>query len=337
MDEVIHINVENYKDLLKRYIESQDEKSLYGVEQVSKAFIQKNILPEEIVNVHMRAMEDIYPDLSESYRRSLNFLLEAMISYGLAHQEFQMLREKQVEIKSEMAVAANMQNTLLRSSIPEIDGLDIGIKSEPANDLNGDYHHFAKGSDGRLELAIADVIGKGIPAALCMSMIKYSMESYPEEQKKPADMLYNLNRVVERNVESGMFITMLYAQYCPNEKKIRYASAGHEPGFYYNAKKQTFTEMETKGLVLGVTPEAEYKEFEQEMHDGDMVVFFTDGVTEAKDGDRFIEMTEVLDVIKNYIHLPAQEMVNQVYKYFERLQGFNLRDDFTIAVLKKEV
>ena len=337
MDDVININVESYKGLLKRYIESQDETSLYGVEQVSKSFIQKNILPEEIVNVHMQAMEDIYPQLSEDYRRSLNFLLEAMISYGLAHQEFQMLREKQVELKSEIAVAANMQNTLLGSPIPEIEGIDIGIRSEPANDMNGDYHHFTKAADGRLELAIADVIGKGVPAALCMSMIKYSMESYPEEQKSPSNVLYNLNRVVEQNVDPGMFITMLYAQYCPLEEKVRYASAGHEPGYYYNAETETFVEMETKGLVLGVTPETKYKEFEQKMRAGDMIIFFTDGVTEAKEGNRFIETEELLDIMRNHIHLPAQEMVDQVYKYFERLQGFELRDDFTLAVLKKEV
>jgi sigma-B regulation protein RsbU (phosphoserine phosphatase) len=335
MDEVININVENYKDLLKNYIETQDERSLYGVEQVSKALIQKNILPEEIVNLHMQAMEDIYPDLTEDYKHSLNFLLEAMISYGMAHQEFQTLREKQVEYKSEIALAANMQNTLLGSPIPEIKGLDIGVRSVPAHDLNGDYHHFSETADGRLELAIADVIGKGVPAALCMSMIKYAMESYPEENKTPSSILYNLNRVVERNVDPGMFITMLYAQYSPDEKKVIYASAGHEPGFYYNAETESFTEMETKGLVLGVTPETEYQEFEQEMNEGDMAVFFTDGVTEAKDGDRFIETEELLDVIRTYIHLPAQEMVDQVYKYFERLQGFELRDDFTLAVLKK--
>ncbi|MFA1822565.1 PP2C family protein-serine/threonine phosphatase [Virgibacillus oceani] len=335
MDEVININVENYKDLLRSYIETQDERSLYGVEQVSKALIQNNILPEEIVNLHMRAMEDIYPDLTKDYKHSLNFLLEAMISYGLAHQEFQTLREKQVELKSEIAVAADMQNTLLGSTIPEIEGINIGVRSEPAHDLNGDYHHFSKTSDGRLEFVIADVMGKGVPAALCMSMIKYAMESYPEENKTPRSILYNLNRVVERNVEPGMFITMLYAQYFPEEKKMRYASAGHEPGFYYNAETKSFTEMETKGLILGVSPETRYQEFEQEMNEGDMVVFFTDGVTEAKDGDRFIETEELLDVIRKYIHLTAQELVDQVYKYFERLQGFELRDDFTLAVLKK--
>ncbi|PJH69243.1 phosphoserine phosphatase, partial [Salmonella enterica subsp. enterica serovar Typhimurium] len=115
---------------------------------------------------------------------------------------------------------------------------------------NGDYHHFVKGQDGSLGIAIADVIGKGIPAALCMSMIKYSMDSYPETWMNPKTILENLNRVVAANIDPSMFITMLYAQYLPDENKLLYASAGHEPGYYYNAKMDEFEEIQAKGLVL---------------------------------------------------------------------------------------
>ena len=147
----------------------------------------------------------------------MNFLLEAMISYGIAHQEIQSLREKQFAIQSEISVAANMQNTLLKTEIPQAKGIDIGAISVPAHQLNGDYYHFVKGKDGTIGLAIADVIGKGIPAALSMSMIKYAIDSYPEESMKPKVILENLNRVVERNVDPNMFITMIYAQYSPRD------------------------------------------------------------------------------------------------------------------------
>lgn len=337
MDDVIKLDAANYKDLLKHYIDTQDEKSLYGVEQVSKSFIKNHILPEEIVNLHIQALAELYPEMSEKFQHSMDFLLEAMISYGLAHQEFQMLREKQYEIKSEISVAASMQNTLLGTTKPEIEGLDIGVISVPAHQMNGDYHHFVKGKDGSLGIAIADVIGKGIPAALCMSMIKYAMDSYPEDSMEPKSILKNLNRVVERNVDASMFITMLYAQYLPCEHKLHYASAGHEPGFYYDAEKGTFTEIETKGLVLGVSSDAEYEQYELKVNKGDMVILLTDGVTECRDGDRFIESEEILEVIKSYEDLPAQEMVNKVYKHFERLQDFELRDDFTLLILRREV
>ncbi|WP_430788626.1 PP2C family protein-serine/threonine phosphatase [Virgibacillus flavescens] len=333
--DTMKLDAANYKDLLKHYIDTQDEQSLYGAEQISKSFIKNNILPEEIVSLHNQALADIYPDLFEDFQRSMDFLMELMISYGLAHQEYQTLREQQIALKSEISVAAGMQDTLLATSKPEIKGLDIGVISVSANQMNGDYYHFIKGEDGSLGVAVADVIGKGIPAALCMSMIKYSMDSFPEETMSPPAILGNLNRVVERNVDPSMFITMFYAQYDPNACKFLYSSAGHEPGFYYSAKTDSFKEIEAKGLVLGVSKETNYQQYEQDVEEGDMIVLLTDGVTECRQGDRFIESEEVLDVIRKHIHLPAQEIVDLVFKYFERLQNFQLRDDFTLIILRK--
>ncbi|MEN1970543.1 PP2C family protein-serine/threonine phosphatase [Lentibacillus sp. N15] len=335
--DAVKSDTESYKNLLKHYIETQDEQSLYGAEQISKAFIKNKILPEEIINLHIQALTELYPNLSEEMRASMDFLLEAMISYGLAHQEFQTLREKQLELKSEIGVAAGMQETLLKTNKPIIEGLDIGVVSVPAHQMNGDYHHFIKGKDGSLGIAVADVVGKGVPAALCMSMIKYSMDSLPEEMMEPQAILENLNRVVERNVDPSMFITMFYAQYLPKDSTLRYSSAGHEPGFIYHKKDDRFEEIETKGLVLGVSPDTTYYRYERKIDEGDMVILLTDGVTECRDGDRFIETKEVLDVIKNYAHLPAQDMVDEVYKYFERMQHFELRDDFTLIILQKDV
>ncbi|WP_106494771.1 PP2C family protein-serine/threonine phosphatase [Lentibacillus sp. Marseille-P4043] len=335
--DTLYSDVANYKKLLKQYIETQDEKSLYGAEQISKSFIKNKIPPEEIINLHIQALAELYPSLSEEMQHSMNFLLETMIAYGIAHQEFQALREKQLELKSEIGVAAGMQENLLATTKPIIEGLDIGVVSVPAHQMNGDYHHFIKGKDGSLGVAVADVVGKGVPAALCMSMIKYSMDSLPEESMSPKAILENLNRVVERNVDPSMFITMFYAQYLPSENKLRYSSAGHEPGFYYHKKEDRFEEIETKGLVLGVAADSNYHRYERFVQNGDMIIILTDGVTECRQGERFIETEEVLDVIKSYSHLSAQDMVDHVYKYFERMQNFELRDDFTLIILRKEV
>ncbi|WP_099156469.1 PP2C family protein-serine/threonine phosphatase [Virgibacillus ndiopensis] len=335
--DVVNLDAANYKDLLKRYIDTRDEQSLYGAEQISKSFIKNNVPPEEIVNLHIQALAELYPNLSEKTGHSMNFLLETMISYGMAHQEYQTLREKQLELKTEISVAAGMQETLLATTKPKIEGLDIGVVSVPAHQMNGDYHHFIKGRDGSLGVAIADVVGKGVPAALCMSMIKYSMDSFPEESMSPKAILENLNRVVERNVDPSMFITMFYAQYMPSEHKLRYSSAGHEPGFYYHKKEDAFKEIEANGLVLGVSSESNYERYERYVEKGDMVILLTDGVTECRDGDRFIESEEVLEVIKSYAHLPVQKIVDHVYKHFERLQNFQLRDDFTLIILRREV
>lgn len=336
MRDVIHQNALNYKDLLKDYVKTQDENALYRAELVSKSFIKKNILPEEIINLHNQALKEIYPKQYEELKHSMSFLLETMISYGLAHQEFQTLREEQFKLKSEISVAASMQETLLATSKPKISGLDIGAISVPAEQMNGDYHHFVKDKDGTLGVAIADVIGKGVPAALCMSMIKYAMESFPGQSMSPESILGSLNRVVEKNVDPGIFITMFYGQYSPTTGKFQYASAGHEPGYHFDSKNNTFHEIKTKGLVLGVLPDSTYNDYECQLGKDDMIILLTDGVTECRTGGEFIEVSEVLEVIKKYAHLSAQELVEYVYKHFERLQNFHLRDDFTLIVIRKE-
>lgn len=331
------LSVEKYRDLLDQYIQTQDEKALYETEKLSKQSIQDNITPDEIIDVHIQAINDLFPNLSLELKHGMNFLLQAMISYGLAYQNYQVMREKQLELKSEISVAANMQETLLSTVKPEIIGVDIGAISIPAKQMNGDYHHFIKDGKGNLGVAIADVIGKGIPAALCMSMIKYAMDSFSEERMDPKSVLDNLNRVVARNIDPSMFITMFYGVYMPENHKFYYASAGHEPGFYFDSALGEFKEIEAKGIVLGVSNEVNFKQYEREVKVGDMIILLTDGVTECRQGDRFIESEEVLRIIKRYIHLPAQEMVENVYRHFERLQDFQLRDDFTLLILKREV
>lgn len=336
MNDTIKMDVNHYKTLLKSYIKNQSEQSLYHAEQVSKQYIKDNILPDEIINMHNQALMEIYPDLSLDIQHSMNFLLETMIAYGLAHQELQTLKEEQLELKSEISVAANVQKTLLATKKPNINGIDIGAISVPAEQMNGDYHHFVKGKDGSLKVAIADVIGKGVPAALCMSMIKYSMDSIPEAFMQPKKVLKNLNRVVEQNVEPNMFITMFYGQYLPQKSMLQFASAGHEPGFHYVAAHDSFKEIESEGLVLGVLPDTTYKQYELTISKGDMIILLTDGVTECRQGNRFIEREEVLEVIRQYAHLPTQKLVESVYKHFERLQNFELNDDFTLIILRKE-
>ena len=335
--EPFQMDVNKYKEMLQKYLHTKDETALYQAGQFSKLSMKHNILPEEIINIHIQSLKELYPQLSPTIDDSLNFLLETMISYGLAYQEFISLREKQTELESEIAVAASMQQTLLSTKKPEVPGLDIGAISVPAHQMNGDYYHFVKDRDQNIGIAIADVIGKGVPAALAMSMIKYSLDSLPETMRNPSQVLQSLNRVVERNVTASMFITMFYGWYQYETCTLHYASAGHEPGYYYSAKDDQFYEMKTKGLVLGVSDEANYEQVKVQLEKDDTIILFTDGVTECRVGERFLEIEEVLEVIKMHMHLPAQEAVEMVFRHFERLQDFHLRDDFTLIILKKQV
>ncbi|MBM7705026.1 PP2C family protein-serine/threonine phosphatase [Metabacillus iocasae] len=328
---------ELYKDILANYIQTQNEQILYQGQKLSRKSLENEISPEDIVSIHKEVIEEIYPTIPEKVLHSMDFLLEVMISYGLAYREHQNLKNRQRQLKSEIDVAANVQQNLLNTHIPNIPSLDIGAISVPANQMNGDYHHFVKDENGMISIAVADVIGKGIPAAMCMSMIKYAMDSLPESRKNPSYVLENLNTIVEQNVDPSMFITMFYGSYNPVEDAFIYASAGHEPGFYYSASEDQFYDLEAKGLVLGVDRYTKYSQYEKHLQTGDMIVLLTDGVTECRREGEFIERLDIINLIRSYMHLSSQQMVDSVYKELEKLQGFQLRDDFTLIILKRLV
>ncbi|MDD1515546.1 PP2C family protein-serine/threonine phosphatase [Priestia megaterium] len=326
-----------YKDILGNYIQTQNEQILYQGQKLSRKSLENEISPEDIVSIHKEVIEEIYSDIPEKVLHSLDFLLEVMISYGLALREHQTLKNKQRELRSEIEVAANVQQTLLGTKVPASSTLEIGAISVPAKQMNGDYFHFVEEEHGGLSIAIADVIGKGIPAAMCMSMIKYAMDSLPDSRKNPSYVLENLNNIVERNVDPSMFITMFYGSYNPETNLFDYASAGHEPGFYYDAKANSFEDLEAKGLVLGVDRHVKYLQYEQQLSKGDMIVLLTDGVTECRTEEGFIERLDIIKLIRKYMHLSPQEIVESVYKELEKLQHFQLRDDFTLIILKSLV
>ncbi|RKD73205.1 MULTISPECIES: PP2C family protein-serine/threonine phosphatase [Sinobaca] len=328
---------EQYRKILVTYLKEKNEQGLYYAQQFSKKVLENQISPEEVVSLHIEAIEELFPYMPEGAVDSFEFLLEVMMGYGLAYREHQSLRDKQRELENEINVAASMQQTFLPKEIPFVQDLDVGVLSVPASKMSGDYYHFVKDENGCVGLAIADIIGKGVPAALCMSMIKYAMDSYPEQRLQPGALLENLNRVVEQNVAANMFITMMYGSYDPRVHHFYYSGAGHEPGFYYNYAEDSFDELSAKGVVLGIRRDSSFLEYHKKVEPGDFIVLLSDGVTECRTDDGFIEREEITNLIRQYKHLPAQQLVENVFYQLEKLQGFQLRDDFTLIIIRREV
>jgi phosphoserine phosphatase RsbU/P len=325
-----------YRDILSSYLKDSNEIALYRGQKFSRNAIENQISPEEIINLHCKVLKDLFPDIPQEVIASFDFLLEVMMDYGLAYQEHQSLRGQQFEIRAEMEIAASVQDNLLETEIPENESLDIGAISIPAKKMNGDYYHFVE-DEQSINIAIADVIGKGMPAALCMSMIKYAMEGLIELRKNPRDVLEDLNKVVEENVDSSMFITMIYGVYNTTHDTFTYSSAGHELGFYYNSEENSFQDLTAKGLVLGVDPNATYRQYKKKVEPGDMIVLLSDGVTESRTEEGFIDRSDITDLIHKYKQYSSQEMVEMIYRDLERIQNFEIRDDFTLIILKRMV
>lgn len=323
-----------YKEVLEKYILRQTEHNLYEGQNISRQLIQKNISPEEVISIHKASLEEIMPDLDGDVQHSFDLLIEVMVRYGLALKEHQTLIQKQQNLKMEMELAANVQQTLLKTKVPKIVDLDIGIISVPVKEMNGDYAHFLHDSE-HVGIAVADVIGKGIPAALCMSMIKYGMDSLDGAETDPVIVLDVINRIVEKSVSDSMFISMFYGKYDTPKSEFTYASAGHEPPLFYCSESSSFSELQAKGLLLGVIPNVKYEQHSITLNKGDFIVMMTDGVTECRSKEGFIEQQTVMNIIENVKDQSAQEMVEYVFHKLEELQDFEQRDDFTLVIFKK--
>ena len=220
-----------------------------------------------------------------------------------------------MKLKSPLICSKHCSEHLFRN----IDSLDIGAISVPARQMNGDYHHFVKDENHCIGIAIADVIGKGIPAALSMSMIKYSMDSLPDNRNNPGNILESLNRVVEQNVEPSMFITMCYGVYNPWDHTFCYATAGHEPGFYYHAESQSYQDLDGKGLLLGIDKKTKYQEYEQAVdarrHDYS-IIRWSNGKSYE---EGFMEREKLIEYIKNIficLHRKSSQMFIRIWRDF---------------------
>lgn len=328
---------QQYKEIVARYITSQSEEDLYAGQQFSRQFIEKKIAPEEVISIHKSTLQEVFTHLPDEIWHSFDFLIEMMVHYGLALREHQSLVRKQEGIDMEMTIAAKVQDTLLKTKVPDFNGLDIGFLSLAAKRMNGDYIYFVSDDKNYASVAVADVIGKGIPAALCMSMIKFGMDSMQNENANPRVVLDIVNRIVEESVDDSMFISMFYGKYETKEAKFTYASAGHEPALFYQAKEETFTELDAKGLLLGVHPDAVYEERSIILGKGDFITIMTDGVTETRTEQGFIEKDLIRKLLEGMKDKPAQKIVDAIYHHLAELQNFQLRDDFTIVVIKKEL
>ena len=325
-----------YEKVLSDYLLNQNESNLYIGQNLVRELMRSNVSPEDLVSIHKQSLENIVPNLPESVLNSFDFLIEVMVHFGLKLKEHQSLILKQEEIRIEIEFAAKILNLLLETKIPKPIGLDIGMVSVPVRKMNGDYVHFMHDDGNYLSVAVTDVVGKGVPAALCMSMVKYGLDTLEYANNNPSYVLEVLNRIIEKSVDDSMFVSMFYGRYDLANDIFTYGSAGHEPALYFNAKEQTFIDLDSKGLLLGVLPGIKYSQKDIQLSENDFIIMFTDGVTEFRNYiEKFDSRTYIKELAKSLKHFSAQEMCDKIFENLNKLNNYQLEDDFTIVILKK--
>jgi phosphoserine phosphatase RsbU/P len=196
-------------------------------------------------------------------------------------QEGRARRHRDASDRRELAEALKIQQRLLPQQVPQIEGCEVAASWQPASGVGGDCFDALRFGETRLALSIADVVGKGIPAALLMSNLQAAVRAFASDAVEPRDLCQQVNRILCGNIAEGRFISFFYCLVDTAVGTLVYTNAGHYFPMLVRADG-TFARLDAGGPVLGVLPEAVYQQAHILLTPGDRLVLFTDGLTEAR-------------------------------------------------------
>lgn len=239
-------------------------------------------------------------------------------------------------IVKELEIARDIQQSLLPESIPEVEGAELAALSIPAKEVGGDFYDFIPMSDDQLGLVMADVSGKGVPAALFMALSRALMRANSLHEPEVAQAVIQTNSLILECTTSGLFVTLFYVMLNARQRTLRYISAGHNPPFLFKKSSGEVMMLEADGIALGAIDEIELEEKELSVEEGDVLVLYTDGVTESINSqeEEFGE-ERLIELIKEQHEQSAHELMQTIEKRVMAFAGDEPQfDDFTLMVVK---
>jgi sigma-B regulation protein RsbU (phosphoserine phosphatase) len=248
--------------------------------------------------------------------------------------------EERIRIKQALDVAMEVQQNLLPQEVPQIAGLDIAAKSIYCDQTGGDFYDFLKmhrNQAERIGIAVGDVSGHGIPAALLMATIRAFVKSKITPQNSIAESIASVNRLLAQDTgDTGQFVTLFYAEISPVESVLRWIRAGHDPALFYDPGMEKFEELWGEGIALGIDPDGIYQEKVRKISGGQILVIGTDGIWEARnpDGEMFGRQ-RLKDLIRKNATYSSDGISGAIIDSIKTFQGsVKQEDDITLLVTK---
>jgi len=264
-------------------------------------------------------------------------LVQSIASQAATAIENAQLYEESIEkqrIEQELALAAEIQAELLPASSPDLNTVDIKAKIVPCRQLSGDLYDFIHLGDQRIGMVIADVSGKGAPAAILMATTRAIIRTRAHETLTTEGTTDEVNKSLCEDTRSTEFVSMFYCVLDANTSTLTYTNAGHNPPILFQKGEIIF--LEAGGLPLGILEDASYARGQIQIASGDVLIFYTDGVTETTNDKRELFGVErLIDVVQRNLALDAQGLIDVIYdEALEFAAGGAQSDDLTIIVLK---
>jgi len=242
--------------------------------------------------------------------------------------------EKQ-RLEEELLVAKEIQLALLPKVFPQGDNFEFSAYTQPARQVGGDYYDFIKIEERLIGLAIGDASGKGVPAALLVSLLHASLRAEVKNRLSVSQVITNINQLIFSSTTSEKFATMFYGELDPKERKLSYCNAGHNYPILLRGNGEVEF-LDKGGMILGAFPDAVYQKGEVFFNPQDLTLFYSDGLTEAfnEKEEQFGE-ERLLDLIRKHRQLPPEKIKDiLVSEFLEFSKGTSIWDDLTIVVLK---
>jgi sigma-B regulation protein RsbU (phosphoserine phosphatase) len=240
----------------------------------------------------------------------------------------------EARLDREMKIAQEIQYNLIPDKFPELEGINFWAECRPARILGGDLYDFFKYEEQQVAMAIGDVSGKGAAAALYGALVSGILRTRAHRKYPPAEMLRLVNISLRQRAVEGRFMTLCFALYDAQTRLLRISNSGSPPPILCRTGHAEFITME--GFPLGMFDKADYQEREILVEPGDAIVFYTDGLLEARDlrGEEF-GLERLKAAVEKYYQLAAHRLIEKLFSQIEKFTLDNRKyDDRTVVVLK---
>jgi sigma-B regulation protein RsbU (phosphoserine phosphatase) len=249
------------------------------------------------------------------------------------------LAEKNAELerahKREREMAYRVQSQLIPTAMPDVPRWEFAANWQPAREVSGDYYDFIRNKEIH-EIVIADVSGKGMPAALFMASIRSIVRAKATASLSPSETMTQANSLICGDAARGMYVTVFFAELDPEKRLLTYVNCGHNSPFWYRSNKGEITELPSTGSVVGIIPDAQWTQEQIEINRGDIVLLYTDGISEAfnEDEQEFGDERLKSILMKNAQRSPG-EILTEVQRALQAFVGSAPQsDDRTIVIAK---
>ncbi|HAF14269.1 MAG TPA: hypothetical protein DHU55_01895 [Blastocatellia bacterium] len=246
-------------------------------------------------------------------------------------------RFQQERLERELQLASEIQQRFQPTAPPHVPGYELQGISFPCYEIGGDYYDFIQREDGRLVIALGDVSGKGTAAALLMSSLHAAIHAQTGSHDTLVETISAVNRYLAENIPPNRFVTLFYAELDPESGAVSFLNAGHNPPLIVHAAG-TVEQLASGGLPLGIKADADYREGRTQLQLGDVLVIYSDGVTEAAspNGEEF-GPTRLYEVVSRNVDASAAGIRDQIESALTKFsQGTQAADDITLVIVKRQ-